>query len=29
VVGLAIRDHRFCEAVFLFPHQESDFHWLG
>lgn len=26
VVGLAIRDHRFFEAVLLFPHQASDFH---
>ncbi len=27
MVGLAIRDHRFCEAVLLFPHQASDFHF--
>ena len=26
VVGFAIRDHRFFETVFLFPHQTSDFH---
>ena len=26
VVGLAIRDHRFLETVFLFPHWASDFH---
>jgi hypothetical protein len=27
VVGLAIRDHRFFEALLLFPHQASDFHF--
>ena len=26
MVGLAICDHRFLEAVLLFPHQASDFH---
>ncbi len=26
VVGFAIRDHRFFEAIFLFPHQASDSH---
>ena len=27
MVGLTIRNHRFFEAVLLFPHQESDFHF--
>jgi hypothetical protein len=25
MVGLAIRDNRFCKAVLLFSHQASDF----